>query len=54
MTSEHKTCFKASADRPLKLKYLDNYLMNLNKHINKQEDKDLGIVVIIKIHSAIA
>ena len=56
MISEHKTCLTKSADRPLKLKYLDNYLMNLNKHINKedsQEHKDLGIVVIIKIHSVI-
>ena len=56
MTSEHKRCYKASADRPLKLKYLDNYLMNLNWHINKQDSqeyKELGIVVIIKIHSVI-
>ena len=45
--------FKKSADRPLKLKYLDNYSMNLNKRINKQEYEDLGIVVIIKIHSVI-
>ena len=46
-----------SVDRPLKLKYLDNYLMNLNKHMNKQdsqEHKDLGIAIISKIHSVIA
>ena len=41
---------KKSANHPLKLKYLNNYLMNLNKHINKQEHKDH---VIIKIHSVI-
>ena len=53
MTSEYKRCFKESADHPLKLKYLDNCLMNLNKHINKQdsqEHKDHGIGIIIKIH----
>ena len=42
MTSEHKRCFNKSADRPFKLNYLNNYLTNLNKHINKQDSRAQG------------